>query len=168
MTLFVAVQWDKIEDKSSVAVYGVGAVTVLWLSSSLVTAINGLPVVRLPTCTCCTLQRTLPLQLPAACLQCAGTCQLCSCARGSTCHDNMLVALHLTLPGAAHSFVYECVSLYANSSQHATASALLWLCSCRSSWSWWALRIPRGSCTVTSSSRCARPAAAAGDVPSYL
>jgi hypothetical protein len=39
-------QWDNVEDKTSVVVYGVGALVVLWLSTSLVSAINGLPLVR--------------------------------------------------------------------------------------------------------------------------
>eukprot|EP00892_Ulva_mutabilis_P002288 jgi/Ulvmu1/1205/UM109_0003.1 len=37
-------KWDGIEDKSSVAVYTVGAITLLWLSSSLVGAINRVPL----------------------------------------------------------------------------------------------------------------------------
>jgi hypothetical protein len=40
------VQWDKVEDKNSVIIIGVGAVVLLWFSSSLVTAINGIPLVR--------------------------------------------------------------------------------------------------------------------------
>lgn len=41
-------QWDAVEDKTSVFVYGAGAVTLLWLSSTLVGAINHVPVVRFP------------------------------------------------------------------------------------------------------------------------
>lgn len=37
-------KWDNVEDKTSVVVYGAGALVVLWLSSSLVSAINSLPL----------------------------------------------------------------------------------------------------------------------------
>jgi hypothetical protein len=40
-------QWDKIEDKNSVIIIGVGAVVLLWFSSSLVSAINAIPLVRI-------------------------------------------------------------------------------------------------------------------------
>jgi hypothetical protein len=39
-------QWDGVEDKTSVAVYAAGTVVLLWLSSSLVGAINNVPLVR--------------------------------------------------------------------------------------------------------------------------
>lgn len=41
-------QWEGVEDKTSVLVYAGGAVAVLWLSSSLVGAINNVPLVRAP------------------------------------------------------------------------------------------------------------------------
>lgn len=44
--MLTVLQWDSIEDKSSVAVYTVGAITLLWFSSSLVGAINKVPLVR--------------------------------------------------------------------------------------------------------------------------
>ena len=40
-------QWEGVEDKTSLAVYGAGAITVLWLSSSLVSAINGLSLIHI-------------------------------------------------------------------------------------------------------------------------
>jgi hypothetical protein len=43
---FVALQWDAVDDKGSVAIYTVGAFTLVFLSSSLVGAINKLPLVR--------------------------------------------------------------------------------------------------------------------------
>ena len=42
------VQWDAVENKTSVVIYGVGAVAVVWLSSSLVGAVNNIPLVRSP------------------------------------------------------------------------------------------------------------------------
>jgi hypothetical protein len=42
----MCLQWESVEDKTSVFVYGAGAVTLLWLSSTLVGAINHVPVVR--------------------------------------------------------------------------------------------------------------------------
>ena len=41
-----APQWEATENKSSVVVYAVGAVVAVWLSSSVVSAINGVPLVR--------------------------------------------------------------------------------------------------------------------------
>ncbi len=38
-------QWDRVENKTSVAVYVVGAVVALWLSSTLVSAVNSVPLV---------------------------------------------------------------------------------------------------------------------------
>ncbi|OWM75581.1 protein CURVATURE THYLAKOID 1A, chloroplastic-like [Punica granatum] len=38
-------QWDAIEDKSSLLVYGTGAVVAVWLSSVFVDAINSVPLV---------------------------------------------------------------------------------------------------------------------------
>ena len=40
-------QWDGVENKTSVAVYAGGAVVLLWLSSTIVSAVNAVPVVRL-------------------------------------------------------------------------------------------------------------------------
>jgi len=40
-----AAAWDKVEDKTSVVVYGVGAVAILWISSAVVGAVNGIPLV---------------------------------------------------------------------------------------------------------------------------
>ena len=39
-------QWDKVENKTSVAVYAGGAVVALWLSSTIVGAVNAVPLVR--------------------------------------------------------------------------------------------------------------------------
>lgn len=37
-------KWDAIEDKTSLALYFGGAVALLWITSSLVNAVNGLPL----------------------------------------------------------------------------------------------------------------------------
>jgi hypothetical protein len=39
-------QWDKVENKTAVAVYGVGAVVLLWFSATIVSAVNSVPLVR--------------------------------------------------------------------------------------------------------------------------
>lgn len=39
-------QWDAVENKTAVVVYGAGAVTLLWFSSTIVGAVNNLPLVR--------------------------------------------------------------------------------------------------------------------------
>ncbi|KAL3700086.1 hypothetical protein R1sor_018108 [Riccia sorocarpa] len=38
------VKWDAVENKSAVAVYGAGALVALWLSSTVVGAINSVPL----------------------------------------------------------------------------------------------------------------------------
>lgn len=38
-------QWDAIEDKSSLLIYGTGAVVAVWLSSIIVNAISSVPLV---------------------------------------------------------------------------------------------------------------------------
>jgi hypothetical protein len=40
------VQWDKVENKTSVVAYGVGGIVLIWFSSTLVTALNSIPLVR--------------------------------------------------------------------------------------------------------------------------
>ena len=40
-------QWDSVDNKASVAVYAGGAVVLLWLSSTIVSAVNAVPVVRM-------------------------------------------------------------------------------------------------------------------------
>ena len=37
-------QWDKVENKPGVVLYGAGAVVLLWLSSTIVGAINAIPL----------------------------------------------------------------------------------------------------------------------------
>ena len=37
-------QWDKVENKTSVLVYGAGGLVVLWLSSTIVGALNHVPL----------------------------------------------------------------------------------------------------------------------------
>jgi len=37
-------KWDGVENKTSVAIYGVGAVVLLWLSSTIVSAVNSVPL----------------------------------------------------------------------------------------------------------------------------
>lgn len=39
-------QWDSIENKTSVVIYGGGALLALWLSSSIISAVNSVPLVR--------------------------------------------------------------------------------------------------------------------------
>jgi CAAD domains of cyanobacterial aminoacyl-tRNA synthetase len=38
-------QWDAVENKTSVVIYGVGAIVILWLSSTIVGAVNNVPLV---------------------------------------------------------------------------------------------------------------------------
>ncbi|KAL6783772.1 CGL129 [Auxenochlorella protothecoides x Auxenochlorella symbiontica] len=38
-------KWDKVDNKTSVVVYGVGALVLLWLSSTIVGALNSVPLV---------------------------------------------------------------------------------------------------------------------------
>lgn len=40
-------QWDKVENKTSVVVYGAGSIVVLWLASTIVGALNSIPLVSL-------------------------------------------------------------------------------------------------------------------------
>ena len=42
---FCSWQWDSIENKTSVAIYGGGALLALWLSSTIVSAVNSVPLV---------------------------------------------------------------------------------------------------------------------------
>lgn len=39
-------QWDKVENKTSVIVYGAGGIVVLWLAATIVGALNNIPLVR--------------------------------------------------------------------------------------------------------------------------
>ena len=39
-------QWDKVENKTTVLVYAGGSIIALWLSSSIVGAVNAVPLVR--------------------------------------------------------------------------------------------------------------------------
>lgn len=43
-TLRAVSQWDKVENKTSVVLYGAGAVLLVWFSSTLVTALNSIPL----------------------------------------------------------------------------------------------------------------------------
>ena len=43
-----ALQWDRVENKSSVVVYAGGALVLLWFSSTIVSAVNAVPLVSLP------------------------------------------------------------------------------------------------------------------------
>lgn len=38
-------QWDGVENKSSVIVYGAGSIVVLWLAATIVGALNSIPLV---------------------------------------------------------------------------------------------------------------------------
>lgn len=40
-------QWEKVDNKTSVVVYGVGALVLLWLSSTVVGALNSVPLVSM-------------------------------------------------------------------------------------------------------------------------
>lgn len=42
----IVAQWDKVDNKTTVALYGGGALVALWLSSTIVGAINSVPLVR--------------------------------------------------------------------------------------------------------------------------
>jgi len=44
-------QWDKVENKTGVVIYGAGAVVLLWLSSTIVGAIDHVPLVSIRFCT---------------------------------------------------------------------------------------------------------------------
>jgi hypothetical protein len=37
-------KWDRVENKTTVVLYGAGALVALWFSSTLVTALNSIPV----------------------------------------------------------------------------------------------------------------------------
>lgn len=37
-------KWDDVEDKSSVLLIGAGAIALLWVTTSVVNAVNGLPL----------------------------------------------------------------------------------------------------------------------------
>lgn len=39
-------QWDKVENKTSVIVYGAGGIVLLWLAATIVGALNNIPLVR--------------------------------------------------------------------------------------------------------------------------
>ena len=39
------VQWDNVENKTAVVIYGAGALTLLWFSSTIVGAVNNVPLV---------------------------------------------------------------------------------------------------------------------------
>ncbi len=41
------VQWDKVENKTSVIVYGAGSIVVLWLAATIVGALNNIPLVSI-------------------------------------------------------------------------------------------------------------------------
>ncbi len=43
----VCVQWESTENKTSVVLYGVGALVVVWLTSTIVGAVNNVPLVRM-------------------------------------------------------------------------------------------------------------------------
>ena len=49
--LYCSLQWDGVENKTSVLVYAGGAVVLLWLSSTIVGAVNAVPVVRVTSST---------------------------------------------------------------------------------------------------------------------
>ena len=40
-------QWDRVENKSSVVIYAGGALVLLWFSSTIVSAVNAVPLVSL-------------------------------------------------------------------------------------------------------------------------
>merc|ERR1719359_1731154 len=40
----LADRWDKVEDKTSVLLYGGGAIILLWLASTIVGAVNNIPL----------------------------------------------------------------------------------------------------------------------------
>lgn len=40
----MTLQWDKVENKTGVIVYTVGGFTLVWLSSTIISALNGVPL----------------------------------------------------------------------------------------------------------------------------
>ena len=44
------VQWDRVENKTTVLVYAGGSIIALWLSSSIVGAVNAVPLVSSLLC----------------------------------------------------------------------------------------------------------------------
>jgi hypothetical protein len=46
VVLCLPAQWDKVENKTTVVAYGVGGIVLIWFSSTLVTALNSIPLVR--------------------------------------------------------------------------------------------------------------------------
>ena len=49
-------QWDRVENKGSVVVYAGGALVLLWFSSTIVSAVNAVPLVQASfTCSECSL-----------------------------------------------------------------------------------------------------------------
>eukprot|EP01024_Parvocaulis_polyphysoides_P055656 TRINITY_DN572_c8_g1_i1.p2 TRINITY_DN572_c8_g1~~TRINITY_DN572_c8_g1_i1.p2 ORF type:complete len:144 (+),score=29.06 TRINITY_DN572_c8_g1_i1:147-578(+) len=40
----VKVKWDSVDNKQNVAIYGVGAIAAVWLASTLVGAVNAVPL----------------------------------------------------------------------------------------------------------------------------
>jgi hypothetical protein len=61
-------QWDKVENKTGVVLYGVGAFILLWFSSTLVSALNAIPLVGVAVTSTLAawLNCVAHLQLPAA------------------------------------------------------------------------------------------------------
>lgn len=59
-------QWDKVENKTSVIVYGAGGIVVLWLASTIVGALNNIPLVS-NRCMLAMVRRDMP-----AVLRCRG------------------------------------------------------------------------------------------------
>lgn len=46
-------QWDAVENKTTVVVYGAGGVVVLWLAATIVGALNSIPLVGAGTWVVC-------------------------------------------------------------------------------------------------------------------
>lgn len=73
-------QWDKVENKTSVIVYGAGGIVVLWLAATIVGALNNIPLVSnqcMPagqhTCGMCT-ARAACMRSPSCCGSCCSEC----------------------------------------------------------------------------------------------
>lgn len=69
-------QWDKVENKTTVVLYGAGGLVAVWFSSTLVAALNAIPVVSCPPLTA----HVGNGQLKDACMH-AGTRQRGLCRR---------------------------------------------------------------------------------------
>ena len=139
-------QWDRVENKGSVVVYAGGALVLLWFSSTIVSAVNAVPLV-LPSSTC------------SGC----GPCFDFHCA--SYCNSIPSRALQLSKLGMLMWNYIKFPVMEASPAGHVYAhwedrhqgppymSSIFMSCSCPSCWSWLDLDTQLGLCTGTYFSR---------------